>query len=275
MKIRLGPSGIPLSCKYKTTIEGVKRVAQIGLNAMEVSFTHGVKMSKEVSKKLGNVSEILDVQLSVHVPYYINLASVEEEKIKASKKRIIDSLERGNLMGATLAVVHVGYYGKDRELSNEKIELSCKEISEEIEKRGWKTLLSVETMGKQKLWGTFEEVIEICRKVKNAAPCIDFAHIYAHNGGHIDYELIFDKLEILKLKRIHSHFSGIRYSLSGLGKGNEIHHVPIKEAGPDFRKLAKEVLKRKLNITIISESPILEIDGLYMKEVFEKLGYKF
>ena len=275
MKIRLGPSGIPISCKYRNSIEGVKRVAQLGLNAMEVSFTHGVRMSKEVSKKLGNVAKKLDVELSVHVPYYINLASREEEKIKASKKRILDSLDRGHLMGATCAVVHLGYYGRDRKEANKKIIQGCREISDEIKNKGCKSFLGIETMGKQKSWGTLEEVITVCKKVKNTTPCIDFSHIYARNGGHIDYKEIFDKIEILKLKKIHSHFSGIRYSLSGLGKGNEIHHVPVKEAGPDFKKFAKEILKRKLDITIICESPILEMDSLYMKDVFEKLGYKF
>jgi len=75
MKIRLGPSGIPLSCKYRNSIEGVKRIAQVGLDAMEVSFTHGVRMSNEMAKKLGGVAKKLDVQISSHVPYYINLES--------------------------------------------------------------------------------------------------------------------------------------------------------------------------------------------------------
>jgi endonuclease IV len=39
--------------------------------------------------------------------------------------------------------------------------------------------------------------------------------------------------------------------------------------------LAKEILKRKIDINIISESPILEQDSFKMKKIFEKLGYKF
>ena len=37
----------------------------------------------------------------------------------------------------------------------------------------------------------------------------------------------------------------------------------------------KEILKRKINCTIISESPITWKDSLYMKKIFEKIGYKF
>ncbi|GAI47372.1 unnamed protein product, partial [marine sediment metagenome] len=44
---------------------------------------------------------------------------------------------------------------------------------------------------------------------------------------------------------------------------------------PPFERLAREVLKRKVNITLISESPTLEQDSLEMKRIFEKLGYEF
>lgn len=275
MKIRFGPSGIPISCKYRNTLEGVKRIAQIGLDAMEISFTYGVRMSIDTARKIGEIAKRLDIELSIHAPYYINLASVDEDKIKASKKRIFDSLEKGNIMGASCVVAHLGYYGKDKERASDLVEDGCREISEKIKRNDWKTKFSIETMGKQKSWGTLEEVVKISRKFKNINPCIDFSHIYARKAGHVDFREIFDTLEDLKLKNIHTHFSGIKYSLSKLGKGNEIRHVPVKESGPDFRKLAKEILKRKLNITIISESPILEMDSLYMKDVFKRLGYKF
>jgi len=49
----------------------------------------------------------------------------------------------------------------------------------------------------------------------------------------------------------------------------------LREGGPNFEDFAKEILKRKINITIISESPILEQDSLLMKRIFERLGYKF
>lgn len=275
MKIRLGPAGIPISCRGKSSIEGVKRVAELKLNAMEISFTHGVHMSLGMAKELGKVGKDLDVELSVHVPYYVNLASRDKEKIKASKKRIIDSLERGNLMNATIVAVHAGYYGGDKELSTKMIYKACKDIDDKIKRKGWKTLLGIETMGKQKAWGTLDETIILCKKLKHTVPYLDPAHIYARHGGQINYKEIFNKLKVLKLKKYHSHFSGMKYSLVGIGRGNERHHVPMIEAGPDFEPFAKEILKRKSNITIISESPILEQDTLLMKKIFEKLGYKF
>lgn len=275
MKIRLGPSGIPVSCKGTSSIDGVKTISELGLSAMEISFTHGIHMSIATAKELGKVAKDLDVELSIHVPYFVNLASEDKKIVEASKKRIIDSLERGVAMDAEIVAVHAGYYGKDKKFSSLMIFNACKEIDDLIQKNDWKIQFGLETMGKQKVWGTLDEIIEVCEKMKHVVPYLDPAHIYALNGGYVDYKIIFDKLEVLKLEKIHSHFSGIKYSAVGIEKGNEKQHVPIKASGISFEEYAKEILKRKIDITIISESPILEMDSLFMKEVFEKLGYKF
>lgn len=275
MEIHIGSSGIPISCKGRTSEDGIKCISELGLDAMEVAFTHGIYMSLTAAKEFGNVAKELGVKLSVHAPYYINLASDKPKVIKDSKKRILDSLHRGEKMGANVVVLHGGYYGNDKEKGIKMISDSCREISDLIERNGWKIKLGLETMGKQKSFGTLEEIIEVSKKIKNVIPYLDVAHIYAGNGGNIDYGEIFDKLKVLKMKKYNSHFSGIKYSLVGIGRGNEKNHVPIAEAGPDMKKFAKEILKRKLDITLISESPLLEQDALLMKNIFEKLGHKF
>ena len=275
MEIRLGPAGIPLSCKNCNTLEGVKKVAELGLSAMEVEFVRGVNLSREKARELGRIAEELNVELSVHAPYYINLASEDEEKVNASVKRILDSLDRAELMGAGIVVVHAGYYGKDKEKAGEMIERKCAEIAEVIEKNSWKVKLGLETMGKQSQWGTLEEIARVCKRLRACAPVIDFAHIYARNGGEINYPEILDTVKKLRVGHVHSHFSGMEFTKT-LAGGNEKRHLPIKKArGPDFEALAREILRRKVSITIISESPILERDSLLMKEILEKLGYKF
>ena len=82
--IRIGPAGSAGLGSEKA----LEKICELGLNAMEIEFTYGVKMSDSQAKKLGNRARELDIALSVHCPYYINLASKEEEKLEASKKRI-------------------------------------------------------------------------------------------------------------------------------------------------------------------------------------------
>ncbi|MEK6909623.1 MAG: endonuclease IV, partial [Candidatus Aenigmatarchaeota archaeon] len=79
---------------------------------------------------------------------------------------------------------------------------------------------------------------------------------------------VFDKLKPLTPDHINSPFEGGDKNK----KGEFVDvHVPIN-GHPPFEPLAKEIIKRKLGITIISESPVLEIDSLKMKKIFEKLG---
>lgn len=272
-KIFLGPAGIGIDCKGRSTPEGIRCAHDVGLNAFEVEFVRGVKMSAELAKQCGAVARELDMKLSVHAPYYINLASAEKEKITASMKRILDSVERGHWMGAEVVVFHPGYYGKRaKDEVFEMTKSACEEIIEKMKARGWTDVkLGLETTGKHSAFGTLDELVKLCKKIgtKYAVPVIDFAHMYARGGGKIDYAQVLDTIKPLKLKHLHSHFSNINYSDAG-----ELNHLVLNGA-PAFKPLAKEILKRKLDITIISESPILERDSLKMKGVFEKLGHRF
>ncbi len=267
--IRLGPAGIPQDCKG-SSIDGVKYVKKEGLHAMEVQFVRGVHMKNEMAEELGRVAKENNIELSVHAPYYINLASHKKQVIKESKQRIIDSLERAHHMNARVVVVHPGYYGEHGEKKcHEIISEHCQEISDVIRKNKWKPLLGLETTGKQKQYGTLDEILDICKKVKHCSPVVDFAHLFAKQGGVVDYKEVLDKVK--KYKHIHSHFSNMKKTKKGTYA--DIHMV--LDHAPDFMPLAKELIKRKTDITIISETPVTDRDSLKMKRIFEKLGYKF
>jgi deoxyribonuclease-4 len=102
--------------------------------------------------------------------------------------------------------------------------------------------------------------------------CVDFAHIYARNYGKMDYAETLDKLKPVMPKlnnHLHCHFSGIEYTSKG-----ERNHL-VMDHHPDFRPLAKEILKRRLDVTIISESPVTWQDSLKMRRIFEDMGHRF
>ncbi len=268
MKIFLGPAGVPVSSATHDTISGIEIVASLGLNAMEIEFVRGVAMSNELAKKVGKRAKELGVRLSIHAPYFINLCN--PEKIEASKKRILDSCERGYYMNAKIIVFHPGYYGNlSKDDAYNMVKKSCTEMSDYLDKRGWNVKLGLETTGKHTAFGNLEENIKLSKEIKNCVPVVDFAHLYARQGGRINYSEILDKMFSLKLAWMHTHFSGIEYTMKG-----EKKHKPM-DNDPPFEPLVKEILKRKINISIISESPILEKDSLKMKRIFEKNGYKF
>ena len=279
--IYLGPAGVPISCEERTTLAGIECTAKLKLNALECEFVRQVGMGNEMARQVGELAEKLGVRLSVHCPYFVNLCSQEKEKLKASKKRILDSVERAHFMHADVAVFHAGFYGKlSHDDALDAVKRTCAEMADEMASSGIKDVnLGLETMGKQSTFGTIDEIISVCREVKNCMPVIDWAHINCRYLGIFkrqeDYEKIFDQLAPLKLKHLHAHATCAECTVAKPGLGNERHHLTLDAKKPDYEPLVKEILKRKIDITMISESPVLEQDALVLKRMFEKYGYKF
>jgi deoxyribonuclease-4 len=245
---------------------------------MEVEFVRGVFMKNEMAVEVGRLAKELGIELSVHCPYFINLCSLDEKKLEASKQRILDSAERAFHMGARVVIFHPGYYGSlDPEAAFKAVEEACRDMLSQMKSRGIKGVtLGYETTGKVSAFGTLDEIIGLCKRVRGCEPVVDFAHLYAREGGRIDYAEVFSRLKPLNLKHLHTHFTSMEWTPAKVpGKGNERRHLPIKYDKPPFSPLAREILKRKLSITLISESPVLEQDSLQMKSTFEKLGHRF
>ncbi|MFQ5761557.1 MAG: TIM barrel protein [Candidatus Bathyarchaeia archaeon] len=275
--IRLGPAGVPTVCKTRSTVDGVKTVHELGLQAMEVEFVRGVNMKQELAEEVGMVARALGVQLSIHAPYYINLCSEDKKIVADSKKRILDSAFLGEKMNARIIAIHAAYYGKlTAKQALTVLEQRFGEILDYMKSKGWrKVKLGLETTGRVSQFGTLEELLDLSREV-DCVPYVDFAHVYARQAGRVDYADILDKLEPLKLKESYIHFAGMNWTpVKGTKMGNEKNHMEIGTGKPPFEPLAKELLKRRTNTTIICESPTLEQDSLVMKKIFRKLGYEF
>jgi deoxyribonuclease IV len=129
----------------------------------------------------------------------------------------------------------------------------------------------LETAGKKSGFGQLDEIIELCKKLKQARPVIDFAHMHATSNGGLntkeDYEKIFNKIKKELgpeyLKEMHCHFSGIFFNEKG-----ERYHIPI-DSSPPFKPLAEVIAKNNYKFTIICESPLLEKDALKMQNILK------
>jgi len=171
-------------------------------------------------------------------------------------------------MKATKVVFHPGYYGKkSKEESYKIMKEELKIIQKEIRKKRWKIDIAPETMGRTFQFGNFEEIIELVKELK-CNFCVDISHIYALNQGKIDYDYVFDRIEKLR-DDVHFHFQGIEYNKNG-----EKRHMALN-GNPRFKDFAKKLLNRKINATIICESPVTWQDSLKMKKILEGLGYRF
>ncbi|MCS7107225.1 MAG: TIM barrel protein [Acidilobaceae archaeon] len=278
LRLRFGPAGVPLD--YKGAIEGVPQyLRSIGLDAMEYEAVHGVKISEARARRLGEEAERNDVVMSLHAPYYINLASKERDVFERSIQRVVESLLAAEWMGAEAVVIHSGYYKghASREDALKRVIDGYREALSRVDVRRAK--ISPEIMGKASQVGTVEEAVEICRNVGRCKPCIDWAHLYARAEGKyvITQEDVIKVLEYLErelgreaVSPIHSHFSKIKY-----GRGGEREHLTLsQQGGPEWAIVCKTYLELGYSAVTISESPILDKDALVMKGICEEIKIK-
>jgi len=268
--IRIGQAGIPLSCKGRTNKDGLIYTKEIlDLNAMEIQFVRGLYvMGDEEAQFMRTYSEENDVELHVHAPYYINFA--DDDEIDLSFEKALFSAKIAEKMGAKTVVLHPGYYGEKNEKKTLKnITKNIKKLHRAFKKEKIRVDIGIETMGKQKVFGSLDEVIDVCSNVKNIVPVINVAHIHSRGNGSLkkqdDFEEIFDKVKKLKLKNYLIHITGALYE-----NGSEQYHLPIKKGDMPIAPLIDVIIENNYNVTLISESPLLEHDAVYIRLQVEK-----
>ncbi len=274
-ELLFGTAGVPASAKGKSTIDGVQRIRELGLDCMEVEFVQGVRMKEEKARQVGEVAREHDVALSVHGPYWINLNSQEADKIEASRTRILDSARIGHFFNARGVAFHPAFYmgGTSKEIYP-KVKKHLRELTAKLRKEKVNVPLDPETTGKGSQFGSLDEVLRLSKDIEGVRPCIDFSHIYARNTGKYNsynefaeiLESVRQKLGDAALKDLHIHLSGIEYGPKG-----ERNHVVLKETQFDYAGVLKALKDFNAGGLLICESPILEHDALIMQKTYREL----
>jgi deoxyribonuclease IV len=270
-----GPAGTPHSSKSSSSVDGVKRIAELGLGCMELEFVQGVRMGAETAKLVQAAMQEAGVRLSVHAPYYINLSSKEIEKQQASIKRILDSARIGWLCGADSVVFHAAFYQDiDPKEVYQLVKSHMQDIVITLKKENNKTWIRPETTGKGSQFGTVDEIIQLSLELDQVLPCIDFSHLHARSNGKFNsYKEFAGVLDLLKknlgskaLDTMHIHISGIKY-----GEKGEREHLNLKDSDFKYQELMKAFRDFKISGYVICESPNLEEDALLLQKTYEKL----
>ncbi len=277
-----GPSGNSekfFAAGKKTSEESALWVKNMGLDCFEYSFGRGVRMTDESAIRIGNAFKNASVDISVHAPYYINLANPSEELIDNSFDYILDSAKKEKLLGGKRVVFHPACQGKDtREVAVKRTAERMKRLCDRIYAAGLENMIfSPETMGKIAQIGTIEEITEFCKTDKVFVPAVDFGHVNAREGGSLktakDYEerlsFMISELGYERMKNFHVHFSKIEYGARG-----EIRHLTFEDErfGPEFPPLAETLKKLKLEPYVICESAgTQDEDALEMKRIYSSL----
>jgi len=241
-KIKFGPGGLG---SVKDAVKNLEIFHEFGLRACEVEFTYGPYIkNEEDARRIGEKARELGIFLSIHAPYFVNLNSKEEEKIEASKKRILKCCEVGSWLGAKRVVFHPGFYsGMKSDEASIRIKEGIIEIMGIIKKEGWDVELCPEVMGKKNVFGSLSEVAGLVRDT-GCSFCIDVAHVLARYGRY-EFERIVDAFSS---REWHLHFSGIEYG----DKGERKHLVvPVDE----WERVLGWLAKLDKDVVLICESP--------------------
>lgn len=281
--IKFGPSGnsqIFYDDGNKTSVEAPKWCREHGLNAYEYSFGRMFNMSHEKATLLGNEAERNGVLVSVHAPYYINLANPNDESFEKTINYIMTSLSYLRDFKGNHCVFHPGSCGGEpRDVAFTRILSRMDKLLENVYAQGYGDLfICPETMGKSMQIGNVKEVVEICKFDKCIIPTFDFGHINAVTNGTLktadDYRKIldytFNTLGEFKTKNLHIHFSKIEYTSKG-----EVKHLTLDDTvyGPEFEPLAVVLKEMGLTPTIICESKgTMMEDAIKLKQIYELVG---
>lgn len=280
--IKFGPSGNSLRFYqegHKSSVDAPKWIAEQGLDLYEYSFGKGITIGDVKANEIGQKGREYGVEISVHAPYYINLANPLDEMAEKSYNYILNSCKKVREFYGNRVVFHPSTVGKMTR--NDAVSLTLKRmaiLANLIVENGMDDcIFCPETMGKISQIGNVEEVTEFCKVADFFIPTIDFGHINARTYGSLkteeDYEHIIthliNHLGFERASKMHIHFSKIEYS-----KGGEVRHLTFADTlyGPEFEPLAKVLKKHKLEPYVICESDGTQADdSVTMKKIYESV----
>lgn len=277
--IKFGPSGNSEAFSLAgntSTEQSAAWVKNMGLDCFEYSFGRGVRIKDETAESIGEVFKNEGIEISVHAPYYVNLANPDDKKAENSFFYIIESAKKCRMFGGRRIVFHPASQGNlTREEAVELTEKRMKTLRDRIyENKLSDMIFCPETMGKSAQIGTIEEITSFCKIDECFVPCVDFGHVNARENGSLKTEKdFFDRLSFMiselgyeKMKNFHVHFSKIEYTIKG-----EVKHLTFEDRkyGPKFEPLAAALKKAELEPYIVCESAgTQDVDALYMKRAY-------
>lgn len=279
---RFGPAGVPPFFRMmKASLEDIPMLLhEEGLDAFEYEAIYWggqPQIKKKEAQAFGLRAKENDVWLSLHGSYFMNFCG-EKKIVEASKKRLIACATAAEWLNAQVVVFHPGFYGrKPRGEAFRNCLEALIDVARSMDNLGIENVkIGPETMGKTSQFGSLDEVLDLCREVERTQIVVDWAHLHAREDGRFktsdDFRRVIEEVENRlgseAARDMHCHFAKIEFTAKG-----EKRHRTLDEAeyGPDFGLLAEAIAEFRLRPIIISESPLLDLDAMRMRDTLRSL----
>ena len=216
------------------------------------------------------LAKALDVDLTLHAPYYVDFFGSEDAREQSTRQIQWTGVLAAGL-GARLAVTHLGFYGGgDRADSIQTLTETVTDLAKWLDEftKG-KVRLAIEPSGHPDVFGSREEVLELVHRARGTVPVLNLPHLAARERKSFEDPEELDPIlkEFVRATNgpLYLNFSGVEFYGAG-----EFRLTPIKRGLVRFDPLADLLSERDYDLTVISSSPLLEHDAMYMKLLYER-----
>jgi deoxyribonuclease IV len=216
------------------------------------------------------LARALDVKLSLHAPYYVDFFGSEEARDRSIRQIQWAGLLASGL-GAELDVTHLGFYGGgSRADSIHELAQVARDLETWLQKTTDGAVhLAVEPSGHPDVFGSREEVLELAHQIKGIVPVLNLPHLAARErttfSDQVQLKALIDQFVEASHGDLYLNFSGVEFY-----GPTEFRLTPIKRGSIRFDTVAEILADRDYDVTVISSSPLLEHDGMYLKLLYER-----
>lgn len=292
-RIKFCVAGFPInffSSKYGKKRENIFTwIEEIGLDGIELQCTYGIRMKEEQANLYRELAKSHNLILTMHAPYYISLASKDKEVVERSKLEIKKAFELAKILDVKRIIFHPGAgYGKtvkDRQDGLKRLIDALNSIKKDIDTKNIK--IYPEIGGKVNQLGSLDEIVEICKNVDYARPCIDLAHLHARElGSMTSKDKIVNVLRRIEselgrkvLEETHFHVYPVDYTDKGekihkaFGEKKEDNQLSLFEEDNEYMPKAEDYIAAIKEvgiepITICEAHNTQDIGALLMKNLY-------
>ncbi|MGC8657342.1 MAG: hypothetical protein ACP5UL_06330 [Thermoplasmata archaeon] len=230
------------------------------------STTVSLANDYEEIEHISKISKDVDVTLHMHSPYYISFTE-SRELYNRSMQVTKWSLILANALKADDLIIELGMLSPTE--GKKPILKALDELKKWMKKMSLNIRIGVTTTPKKELFGSIEEIFDLCKSDSMFFPALNFSYIYARNPELFKspekIQEIISKAYELSQQKLYIQYSGVEI------KNDELRLTPLKRSVLKFDIIADILAKNNYEATVISTSPLLEHDAIYMKQTYEKI----
>lgn len=197
----------------------------IGLDALEIQCTYGVRMPHERIEAFRRNAERFEILLSIHGPYYINIGTNTEKGRARSEDELVKGIALAQALGSTRVIFHPGGIPDTRDQTLKRAMSFLARFASQHDCGDVR--LYPETAGKVGQLGSLDDILSLCEVCPVALPCLDLAHLHARTHGSLrsraDFQGVIDevnrRLGSRAVDNLHVHLYPVQW-----GDGGEVGH---------------------------------------------------